>query len=133
MRKILLAYDGDEPAKRALEQTIELAMKFDAAVGVVSVVPVGDGIGLTDPWDGREVHAEELIEARTRLREAGIEVEIYEPDGDPAQAIERVAQEHDYDVIIVGTHGLSTVSHALKGSVSEHVASHARSTVIVAR
>ena len=33
MKKILLAYDGGEPARRALEQTIELATAFDAAVG----------------------------------------------------------------------------------------------------
>ena len=38
MKKILLAYDGGEPAKRALEQTIELATRFEAQVGVVSVV-----------------------------------------------------------------------------------------------
>ena len=40
MKKILLAYDGGEPAKRALEQTIELATRFEAEVGVISVVPV---------------------------------------------------------------------------------------------
>ena len=39
MKKILLAYDGGEPAKRALEQTIELATRFQAQVGVISVVP----------------------------------------------------------------------------------------------
>jgi nucleotide-binding universal stress UspA family protein len=133
MRKILLAYDGDEPAKRALEQTIELATKLGAAVGVISVVPAAGPEGASDPWDDREVHAEELLEARRRLREAGIDAEVYEPDGDVAQSIERIADEHGYDVIILGTRGLGSVSRAMQGSVSEHVATHAHSTVIVTR
>jgi nucleotide-binding universal stress UspA family protein len=133
MKRILLAYDGDEPARRALEQAIELAKKFDASVGVVSVVPVRDGRFPTDPWDDRTVHAEELLEARRRLREEGIEPELFEPDGDVQKTIERIADERDYDVIIVGTRGLGTVHRALEGSVSEHVATHAHSTVIVTR
>jgi nucleotide-binding universal stress UspA family protein len=133
MKKILLAYDGDEPAKRALEQTIELARRFDAEVGVISVVPRAEAGTTPPPWDDAAVHAEELIEARRRLREAGLDAELFEPDGDVAVTIEHVAAEHGYDVIIVGTHNLGAVSRALHGSVSEHVASHAHSTVIVAR
>jgi nucleotide-binding universal stress UspA family protein len=133
MKRILLAYDGDEPAKRALQQTIELAKKFDAHVGVISVVPSRGGPLKSEPWDDRTVHAEELVEARRLLREHGIEVELYEPDGSVAQSIERVADEKDYDVIVVGTRNLGTVSKALHGSVSEHVATHAHATVIVAR
>ena len=72
MKKILLAYDGGEPAKRALDQTIELAVKFEAEVGVISVVPVRSGRAPIDPWDDRTVHAEELLEARRALSEAGI-------------------------------------------------------------
>jgi nucleotide-binding universal stress UspA family protein len=132
MKRILLAYDGDEPARRALQQTIELAKRFDAQVGVISVVPSRVRVR-PDPWDDRTVHAEELVEARRLLREHGIEVELYEPDGDVAQSIERVADEKGYDVIVVGTRNLGTVSKALHGSVSEHVAGHAHSTVIVAR
>jgi nucleotide-binding universal stress UspA family protein len=133
MKRILLAYDGDEPAKRALQQTIELATKFDAQVGVISVVPRKGGNLRPDPWDDRMVHAQELVEARSMLREHGIEVELYEPDGDVAPSIERVADEKGYDVIVVGTRNLGTMSKVLHGSVSEHVATHAHTTVIVAR
>lgn len=46
MNRILLAYDGSEPAVRALDTTVELATKFGAFVGVISVV---EGPGLTNP------------------------------------------------------------------------------------
>jgi nucleotide-binding universal stress UspA family protein len=133
MNKILLAYDGGEPAKRALEQTIELATRFGATVGVISVVPMRAGRAPMDPWDDRTVHAEELMEARARLREAGLEAEMLEPGGDPAKTIERIADERGYDTIVIGSRGLGTIAKALQGSVSEHVAAHAHTTVVVAR
>lgn len=133
MKRILLAYDGGEPAKRALEQTIELATKFAAEVGVISVVPAKTGHTPVDPWDDRTVHAEELLEARRALREAGIEAEMLEPGGDVARTIERVAEERGYDTIVIGSRGLGSLAKVLQGSVSEHVATHAHATVIVAR
>jgi nucleotide-binding universal stress UspA family protein len=133
MKRILLAYDGGEPARRALEQTIELARQFGAEVGVISVVPAQHGLISNDPLDGRGVHAAELVEARRLLREAGIEAELLEPDGNPARMIERVADERGYDTIVIGTRGLGSLSRLLQGSVSEHVVTHANATVVVAR
>ena len=133
MNKILLAYDGGEPARRALGQTIELARRFGATVGVISVVPARPGRAPIDPWDDRTVHAEELLEARALLREAGIEAELFEPDGDPAKLIETIADERGYDTIVIGSRGPGTLARVLRGSVSEHVASHAHATVVVAR
>jgi nucleotide-binding universal stress UspA family protein len=133
MKKILLAYDGGEPAKRALAQTVELAKRFDATVGVISVVPVHPGRVPVDPWDDRGVHAEELLEARKLLAEAGIEAELLEPGGDPAKAIEKIADERGYDTIVIGSRGLGTMTRILQGSVSDHVATHAHATVVVAR
>ena len=133
MNKILLAYDGGEPARRALDQTVELAKRFEATVGVISVVPVRPGRAPMDPWDDRTVHAEELLEARKLLREAGIEAELLEPGGDPAKTIERMADERGYDTIVIGTRGLGALGRLLQGSVSEHVATNANVTVVVAR
>jgi nucleotide-binding universal stress UspA family protein len=133
MKKILLAYDGGEPAKRALDRTIELAKAFDAEVAVISVVPSRSGRSPIDPWDDRTVHAEELLEARRRLAEAGIEADLLEPGGDVAKTIERVADERGYDTIVVGSRGLGSLAKAIQGSVSEHVVAHAHATVIVAR
>lgn len=133
MDRILLAYDGGEPAKRALDQTIELARRFNATVGVVSVVPARSEHAVVDPWQDRSEHAEALLEARRLLREAGIEAELLEPGGDPARTIERIADERGYDTIVVGARGLGALARLLRGSVSDHVASHASATVVVAR
>jgi nucleotide-binding universal stress UspA family protein len=133
MQRILLAYDGGEPARKALATAAELAKKFEAVVTVVSVVPVHPGRTPIDPWDDGLVHAKELKEAGEALRELGIEADLLEPSGDPATVIERVAEKIDADVVVVGSRGLGAVSRILQGSVSEHVATHAAATVIVAR
>jgi nucleotide-binding universal stress UspA family protein len=133
MRSILVAYDGGDPARRALETGIELAKQFDASLAIVSVVPVHAGRVRIDPWDDRSVHEKALTEARDIAARQGIEVELIEPAGDPARAIERVAEMGRFDTIVVGSRDLGVFSRILEGSVSTHVATHAQATVIVAR
>jgi nucleotide-binding universal stress UspA family protein len=133
MKNILVAYDGGEPAHRALETGIELAKRFDANLSVVSVIPVHPGRAPYDPWDDRNAHDAQLREAREILASQGVVAEMIEPSGDPARAIERVAEMGRFDTIVVGTRGLDAVSRFLQGSVSAHVATHAQATVVVAR
>lgn len=133
MQRILLAYDGGEPAEKALAMAADLATTYGAALTVVSVIPVHPGRSPIDPWDDREVHQQELLSAATRLRELGIEPELVESSGDPAKEIERIAAERAVDAVIVGARGLGLLGRVLQGSVSEHVATHAATTVIVAR
>lgn len=133
MKRILVAYDGGEPARRALHAAIDLAKKFDGLIGVVSVVPYHPGRFPMDPWDDPNLHAQELADARAILTEEGIEADFLEPIGDPAQTIERIAEDGGYDTVVIGSRGLGPVSRFFRGSVSEHVATHAATTVVVAR
>src|SRR5450830_138276 len=79
MKKILLAYDGGEPARRALETAGELARAFHAPLSVVSVVSEGAGRLAGDPREDASAHARELQEAKRLLAEMGLEVELLEP------------------------------------------------------
>jgi nucleotide-binding universal stress UspA family protein len=133
MKRILVAYDGGEPAKKALATAIELARPFGASISVVSVVPERVGRLPSDPWDDRDVHMAELLEAKRELAVAGIEAELIEPAGDPALSIERIADAGGFDMVVVGTRGLGAIERFLQGSVSEHVATHAHQTVVVVR
>lgn len=130
--KILLAFDGEDPARRALELTADLAQKFAASVAVISVVPVHPGRVPIDPWDDAPVHASQLAEARRLFLLHGIEPVLIEQAGDPAVTIERIAQEGGYEMVVVGSRGHGALARFLQGSVSEHVATHAAATVVVA-
>ena len=134
MKRILLAYDGAEPAQKALATAADLAKKYEAAVTVVSVVPVHPGRAPIDPWDDSEVHDAQLHEAKAELRKLGIEAELMEPAGDPGRH-DRAGEiaQGDFDTIVVGARGLGTLGRILQGSVSAHVATHADTTVVIAR
>jgi nucleotide-binding universal stress UspA family protein len=133
MKRILVAYNGGEAGKRALDTAIELEKSLGATLEVVSVVPVHAGRAPIDPWDDREVHTELLKEAKDALETAGIRAAYREPYGNPATTIERIAEEIDADMVVVGTRGFGPVERFFQGSVSEHVALNAKTTVVVAR
>ena len=65
--------------------------------------------------------------------EAGIEAQLHQPSGHPAQVIEKKAEEGGYDTIVLGSRGLGGLERVLQGSVSEHVATHAKTTVVITR
>jgi nucleotide-binding universal stress UspA family protein len=130
-KRILIAYDGSEQAKRALFFAVELAKLAHAKIGVVSVVPVHAGrIGI-DPWDDRYVHTEELVEAKRLIAEAGLTPELHEPFGEISEAIVQVAETGDYDHIVTGSRHLGLVQRTLQGSVSEAIVEKFPATVTV--
>lgn len=131
MNKILVAYDGGEPGLHALELAAKLAHAFGSRVDVVSVVPEGFGRVEGSAEEPAITHARELVEARTQLRELGIDAGLIEPAGEPAATIERLAAEGGYDTVIVG--GSRTASDVpWPETVTAHVAANASATVIVA-
>lgn len=53
--------------------------------------------------------------------------------GDPAEELDRVAEEAGADVVVVGSRGHSALGRALAGSVSTALARHAHRAVLVVR
>jgi nucleotide-binding universal stress UspA family protein len=131
MERILVAYDGSGPAKRALEQAADLAKAMGATVTVVSVVPDHPSRPAVDSWEDRSVHAGELEEAKVFLESREVTWNLVEPAGDPAKTVERIAEEGGYDTVILGSRGQGLAGRVLLGSVSEHVATHAKATVVI--
>jgi nucleotide-binding universal stress UspA family protein len=135
-RKIVIAYDGSESGRRALERGAELAN--GAAVTVVSVAhllrPVGRGPG-PEPLDPDEVARRDrvLAEAQSLLADKGIEARLVPGIGDPASVLVEEAQEWGADLIVVGTRGLNLGERIMLGSVSTKVVHHAPCDVLVAR
>jgi nucleotide-binding universal stress UspA family protein len=66
------------------------------------------------------------------LEERGIEVEVTESSGDPADQLLEVAQEEDADLIVVAGRKRSPTGKALFGSVTQSVILNAERPVMVA-
>jgi nucleotide-binding universal stress UspA family protein len=133
--KILVAYDGSESAKRALDHAAGLSQN-GSSVSVISVAEelpqIGRAAAMLVPEEDAE-RRRELLEAKAALEERGIDAKLVERVGDPAaRIIDEVEREHA-DLVVVGSRGLNTAQRWLLGSVSTKVVQHAPCDVFVVR
>jgi nucleotide-binding universal stress UspA family protein len=133
--KILVAYDGSDGAKRALDQAAELAHN-GASVSVVSVAEPLPQFGRAAPMlvpEEDEERKQELREAKAALAGKGIDASIVERKGDAATMIIGEAEHENAEVIVMGTRGLNTAQGWLLGSVSSKVVERAPCNVMIVR
>lgn len=133
--KILVAYDGSQPARRALDWATQI--QGDPLVTIISVIQtlagsekIADAI---DPVVDLADHHRQLNEAAEILAAAGITAETIEAAGNPAEEIITTADAGDYDLIIVGATGAHLVRRFLVGTVSDRVVRHSARPVLVVR
>lgn len=137
--KILVAVDGSEHADRALQKAIELiqALSNKPSLTAVHVNPV---MMVAEPPLGIDVDAKlneeghEMTEPyRQVLDPTGIQYDINYQTGDPATIICDLANSQHYDLIVMGTRGMSKMSELFLGSVSHKVIQHANCPVLTVK
>ena len=74
-----------------------------------------------------------LQKREQNIQDAGVEVQTFARQGDPADAILDVAEEQNADLIIVGNKGMSGAKRFLLGSVPNKVSHHAPCSVMIIR
>lgn len=135
---VVLAVDGSAHAERAAELTRELAQRLGSQVIVVyAFTPVPRYLGdeQAQAIAARGVgHGTEIAErAAGPFRTAGIDVEIDVLEGPAPEAILRVAEVRNADLIVMGSRGLNDLEAILLGSVSHKVLQHAPCPVLIVR
>lgn len=122
---ILLPTDGSEGAEIAIDWALTLADLYDATLHTIYSVDTSwfaggeDNVEIRDALEqtGREA----LETVRERARESGVSVAGSVGSGPAARVIRSYSEEHDIDMIVMGTHGRSGVERYLIGSVTETV------------
>ena len=141
---VVVGTDGSETAGEAVRQASELARTVGASIHLVSAYePVANQRLREERRDAPGdlewmVNAREDVEATLReasgsLEEAGVSVDTYAREGDPADAILDVAEEKDADLIVVGNKGMTGAKRFLLGSVPNKVSHHAPCSVRIIR
>ena len=143
-KSIVVGTDGSQTATSAVKQAVELASSIKAKVELVSAYePVPDQrlreerteVPDDVSWmvNPREDVDATLREAAEWAKEAGVDVETYARQGDPADAILDVAEEQHADLIVVGNKGMTGAKRFLLGSVPNRVSLHAPCSVLIIR
>jgi nucleotide-binding universal stress UspA family protein len=141
---IVVGTDGSDTATQAVRQAVDLAAAVKAKVELVSAYAPVSEQRLSEErrqapedlqWtiNPREDVDSTLEAAAAIAREAGVEVELYARQGDPADAILDVAEEREADLIVVGNKGMTGAKRFLLGSVPNKVSHHAPCSVLIIR
>lgn len=136
MQNVVVAYDGSDESKRALERAAAIG-KGGGSVTVVTAVEIGAhsgarSMGVRDE-DAVEAGRETLAAAKADLTAQGLDVHTVEGEGDPAAVIMEVAKEKGADLIVVGTRGHGGAKRLVLGSVSKKLVHEAPCDVLVVR
>ncbi|HET9528740.1 MAG TPA: universal stress protein [Blastocatellia bacterium] len=154
--KILIGYDGSEPADAALDELRRAGLPGEAEVLVISVAELWFApaqSGEATPSRGERLDIISLKEAREQGRQVLEKMEVMAsqaferikagfPDwhilteacaDSPASAIVRRADEWGADLIVVGSHGRSSLGRLALGSISQKVATEAHCSVRIGR
>lgn len=140
MLKTLIAVDGSPIDKQALEFAHDLLAGKETTVILLHVIPqhfvyswAGAPAEVYDMPTERTASMALLDEGAMQLREAGVGpmIEKQLAIGDPADLILTAAENHDADLIIMGSRGLNAASRFLLGSTSTKVTTHAHCAVLV--
>ncbi|WP_226023832.1 universal stress protein [Halomicrobium salinisoli] len=123
---VLVATDGSDGANAAADHAIALCAATGAALRVVHVVnltPLWGSAGSAAILDALEEFGQRAVDDVIRRAEAaGVRsTEASVLSGTPARGIVDDADDHDVDLIVMGTHGRTGLDRYLLGSVTEHV------------
>src|SRR5579862_2247952 len=135
MKRIVLAYDESDAAKRALQSAAQLTKAFGSELIVTSVAPVlvniGRSAGPGDPADPLSAHVDELNHAKSYLEGEGVQADYVPAMGHPAQTIAELAKQRDADLIVLGTREPSLIARLFGQSVSDQVAHQVHCDVLI--
>jgi nucleotide-binding universal stress UspA family protein len=146
MKVIAVGTDGSATADKALEFAIDLAVRHDAKLVVLSAYNSNpsawvSGVmaaGWMDPgpiepqWNPQEAERVEqlLVHAERRAQKRGVECSSASREGDPAETLVELAERHEADVLVIGNRGMQ---RRVLGSVPDTITHKARCSVFVVK
>lgn len=148
LTRVILGVDGTDFGRRAEEVVATWPIFKNVAIEVTNVaqlaLPWTSGLALSasEPPAAEIVETAEAIiaehrklceEAARRLAAAGRRVSARVVQGYPAAELIRAAEDHQADLVVVGTHGRAGLARVVLGSVARNVMLHAPCSVLLVR
>ncbi|MFA5576261.1 MAG: universal stress protein [Tissierellaceae bacterium] len=142
MKKILVAVDGSDNAKKALGKAREIGELANSEIHLLYIVSCFRNCHpyVVDHAYEAEINRVLLEQGKIILEESSKVFDGYPGkvntsvlSGDVAKEIIDYADKAQCDLIVMGSRGLNTFSRAMLGSVSNKVLNHAEISVLIVR
>lgn len=141
MKRILFPVEDLNISDKTLALAVELGQNSGAEILILHVQPYNELTSypyarLVEPWEQEAFNlaSEQIVEnAVKKFVESGLVVSTRIVSGDPAHEILECAEKENCDMIIISTHGMSTLRRFTLGSVTNKVVLHANIPVLIVR
>lgn len=127
--KILFATDLSDASELMVDHLphlIKVGLEEVILVHVVDIVHAGGLSGMFKKHD-----EEALKRQRAKLEQHGIKAKTATPIGFPAYEINRIAEEENVSLIMMGSHGRNVFSRMVMGGVGEQIIRDTRKPVLI--
>jgi nucleotide-binding universal stress UspA family protein len=140
--RILVGFDSSKESMDAARYAIGLAKKDKGQIIVLTAMKLPSLYGwspVESPYTWQKKYTKERkkwfeeIEKLAKKNNVRIKSEIVESTMSAQETIVKYAEEHNVDLIVVGTRGISGFAKQLLGSTALGVVTYAHCTVIVAK
>ena len=146
MKKILIAYDGSDASKKAIDMTLKCSNKDDEIV-LLTVIPAEltessftkmllptiDLSNMVKSGSFKEKAMETISKVAKEIEDEVSKVDVIVETGDAADEILLAAKKSEVDIIVVGYKGYGKEGRFLLGSVTDKVVRHSSKSVLVVR
>jgi nucleotide-binding universal stress UspA family protein len=146
IKRMLIAYDGSEASKKAIEMVLKCSSSDDE-ITLLTVVPAElsessftkmllptiDLSKIVKSGSFKDKAKETLSKIVKDIEDKVAKVNIEVEDGDPADEILINAKKAQADIIVLGYKGYGKEGRFLLGSVTDKVVRHASVSVLVVR
>ncbi|MGN7169403.1 universal stress protein [Paenibacillus cellulositrophicus] len=137
---IMVAIDQAEITNKLLDAAVEIAQNKQTQVTLVHVSQEYVSNGMTYVPENfleeilnemEKAGLEQLQQAESKLKSAGINPETVHLKGDPAHEILNYARDTEQQLIIIGSRGLRGIKEMMLGSVSHKVSQLSNCPVLI--
>jgi len=145
-QRILVATDGSDLSKKAVQSALSLAALTGATLVALKVVPryprsYMEGALPVDAQNVKQIEAQWTANAQTTVdaikadaTAQGVTAKAVVAKSDlVAEAVIAAAKKHKCDLIVMASHGRKGIKRLLLGSETQHVLTHSHIPVLVLR
>ena len=130
-KKIMVAVDGSDSARKAIEEALGIARTFN---GNLCIVHVAD----SDSDAAKKIGAILLNQARSGIDALNTETRLLQAKAEygltgVAKAIVTAAKEWGADMLVVGTSNPHGLERFFEGTVAEHIVGKIDATILLVR
>ncbi len=140
LKKILCPVDHSDCSKEALKYAVSFAMKDEAKLYLLHIIDIRSFSESLDTMAPQIPDNETVQQLRNKLLDCipeemrdDMDVEAIVIQGIPFVEIVSTSRKKEIDMIVMGSHGRTGISHMMLGSVSEKVVRKAPCPVLIVR